>query len=138
MGLVAYALIFRQMFASSGLIMVFYLAGMQNIDKSIYEAAAIDGANTFSRFFSITVPLLRPIILLTVIISTNGTLQLADESMNLTFGGPGIATRTMSHHIYETAFRQAPNFGYASAMSFVIFVFVAALAFIQLKVGDKR
>ena len=176
-GLVAYAVIFRQMFMTFGLIntllinagifetnynflgnawsarivivigllwrwtgfnMVFYLAGLQNIDRSIYEAAEIDGANAFQRFFSITIPLLRPIILLTAILSTNGTLQLVDESMNLTLGGPGIATRTMSHHIFETAFTGAPNFGYAAAMSFVIFVFVAVLALIQMKVGDKR
>ena len=176
-GLVAYAVIFRQMFMNFGLIntilvnlgifetnynflgnawsarfvivigllwrwtgfnMVFYLAGLQNIDRSIYEAAEIDGANALQRFFSITIPQLRPIILLTAILSTNGTLQMVDESMNLTLGGPGIATRTMSHHIFVTAFEGAPNFGYAAAMSFVIFVFVAVLALIQMKVGDKR
>lgn len=69
--------------------MVFYLSGMQNIEYSIYEAAKIDGASPLQTFFKITVPLLKPMILLTTITSTNGTLQLFDESLNLTNGGPG-------------------------------------------------
>jgi len=177
-GLVAYSLVFRQMFAVSGIVntiamnlgimetpfnwfgsawsarmiiilgllwrwtgfnMIFYLAGLQNIDRSIFEAARIDGANVFQQFRKITIPLLRPIILLTAIMSTNGTLQLFDESFNLTGGGPGLTSRTMSHHIYSTAFEALiPQIGYASAMSFVILIFVAVLAFIQIKVGDRR
>ena len=176
-GLVAYSLVFRQMFAISGIIntiamnigimetpfnwfgstwsarmiivlgllwrwtgfnMIFYLAGLQNIDRTVFEAARIDGANVFQQFWRITVPLLRPIILLTAIMSTNGTLQLFDESFNLTGGGPGITSRTMSHHIFATAFQGIPQMGYASAMSFVILIFVATLAFIQMKVGDRR
>ena len=70
--------------------------------------------------------------------STNGTLQLFDESMNLTKGGPANATITMSHYIYNTMFQNNPNFGYAAAMSFVILVLVAVLSAIQMKVGDKR
>ena len=69
--------------------MVFYLSGLQNIDSSIYEAARIDGANGISSFFKMTVPLLKPTILLTAIMSTSGTLQLFDESVNLTAGGLG-------------------------------------------------
>ena len=176
-GLVAYALIFRQMFATNGLIntvligigildsphnwlatvwsarlviilgllwrwtgfnMIFYLAGLQNIEQSIYEAASIDGANVFQRFWRITLPLLRPVILLTAIMSTNGTLQMIDESLNLTGGGPGISSRTMSHQVFHTAFVGNPDMGYASTMAIVIFVFVAILALFQMKVGDKR
>ena len=69
--------------------------------------------------------------------STNGTLQLFDESVNLTKGGPGTATITMSHHIYDQAFKGIPNFGYTSAMAFMILIMVAVLAMIQLKVGEK-
>lgn len=122
----------------TGYNMVFYLAGMQNIPYSVYEAAKIDGAGLFHTFFKITMPLLRPVILLTVIMSTNGTLQLFDESVNLTNGGPANASITMSHYIYNTAFSGVPNFGYTSAMSFVILIFVAFLALIQMKVGDSR
>ncbi len=121
----------------TGYNMVFYLAGLQNIDYSVYEAAKIDGATPFQTFTRITVPLLKPTILMTAIMSTNGTLQLFDESVNLTFGGPGTSTMTMSHYIYNQAFMGVPNFGYTSAMAFVILIMVAVLAIIQLKVGEK-
>ncbi len=175
--LVAYAVIFRSLFANNGIVnlvlmklgildapysfltnmwsariviiiallwrwtgynMVFYLAGLQNIEYSVYEAAKIDGASAVQSFFRITVPLLKPTILLTAIMSTNGTLQLFDESVNLTDGGPANASITMSHYIYNMSFKYVPNFGYAAAMSFLILILVAILAFMQMKVGDKR
>lgn len=122
----------------TGYNMVFYLAGLQNIDYSIYEAAKIDGASPIQSFRKITVPLLRPMILLTAIMSTNGTLQLFDESVNLTAGGPANQTITMSHYIYNTSFVKSPKLGYAAAMSICILILVAILALIQMKVGDKR
>jgi len=122
----------------TGYNMVFFLSGMQGIEYSIYEAARIDGANAYQQLIKITIPLLRPIILVTAIMSTNGTLQLFDESVNLTRGGPANMTITMSHYIYNTMFTKNPNFGYAAAMSFVILIMVAILAAIQMKVGDKR
>lgn len=176
--LVSYALIFKSLFATQGLIntilvklgilennfnflgtgwsakiiiivaliwrwtgynMVFFLAGLQNIEYSVYEAAKIDGASGWKTFWSITVPLLRPTIVMTAIMSINGTLQLFDESVNLTKGGPANATITMSHYIYNGSFGEGvANFGYASAMSVIVFIMVAILAFINLKVGDKR
>lgn len=111
---------------------------LQNIEYSVYEAAKIDGANMFQTFFKITAPLLKPTILLTVITSTNGTLQLFDESVNLTNGGPANASITMSHYIYNRAFQGVPNFGYTSAMSFIILIMAAILALVQMKVGDSR
>lgn len=122
----------------TGYNMVFYLSGLQNIEYSVYEAAKIDGASPFQSFFKITVPLLKPTILLTAIMSTNGTLQLFDESLNLTNGGPGRSTMTLSHYIYNTSFKQSPNFGYAAAMSIIVLIMVAVLAIIQMKVGDER
>lgn len=122
----------------TGYNMVFYLAGLQNIEYSVYEAARIDGATPLQAFFKITVPLLKPTILLTTIMSVNGTLQLFDESFNLTNGGPGNQTITMAHYIYNTCFVQTPNFSYASALSILILVIVAVLSFFQMKVGDAR
>lgn len=176
--LVSYALIFKSLFATQGLMntilvhlgilesnynflgtagsaraiiiialvwrwtgynMVFYLAGLQNIEYSVYEAAKIDGASGWKTFWKITVPLLKPTIVMTVIMSINGTLQLFDESVNLTKGGPANTTITMSHYIYNNSFGQGvANFGYASAMSFFVFILVAILAAINLKVGDTR
>ena len=123
----------------TGYNMVFFLAGLQNIEYSVYEAAKIDGASSWKTFWNITGPLLRPTIVMTMIMSINGTLQLFDESVNLTTGGPANATITMSHYIYNNSFGQGvANFGYASAMSFFVFILVAILAFINMKVGDKR
>jgi lactose/L-arabinose transport system permease protein len=117
---------------------IFYLAGLQNINPEIYEAALIDGASPVQRFFKITLPLLRPVILLTAIMSTNGTLQLFDEVYNMTAGGPGIATMTISQYIFNLSFRYNPQFGYAAAVSYTILIMVAFLSFIQMKAGDQK
>ena len=122
----------------TGYNMVFYLAGLQNIDYSVYEASYIDGATPFQQFTKITIPLLRPTILLTAIMSTSGTLQLFDESVNLTAGGPGKSTMTLAHYIYNISFVETPKFNYAAALSVFILISVAILSAIQMKVGDKR
>ena len=100
--------------------MIFYLSGLQNIDDSIYEAADIDGASPFKKFTSITIPLLKPIILFTTITSTIGTLQLFDEVINITNGGPANATTTISQYIYNLCFTYTPDFGYATAVAYLI------------------
>ena len=110
----------------TGYNMVFYLAGLQNIDYSVYEASYIDGATPFKQFIKITV------------MSTSGTLQLFDESMNLTGGGPGKSTMTLAHYIYNISFVETPKFNYAAALSVFILIMVAILSAIQMKVGDKR
>jgi len=123
----------------TGYNMVFYLAGLQNIEYSVYEAAKIDGANGWKTFWNITVPLLKPTIIMTFIMSINGTLQLFDESVNLTNGGPANSTITMSHYIYNNTFGTGvANFGYATAMAFFVFIMVGILALINMKVGDTR
>ena len=123
----------------TGYNMIFYLAGLQNIDPSIYEAAKIDGATSVKQFFSITVPLLKPIILFTTVMSTTGTLQLFDEVMNITKGGPGNATTTISQYIYNLSFKYTPNFGYAAAVSYTIVIMIVVLSLIQFKVaGDDK
>ena len=122
----------------TGYNMVFYLSGLQNIDSSIYEAARIDGANGIQQFFKMTIPLLKPTILLTAIMSTSGTLQLFDESVNLTAGGPGKSTMTLAHYIFNISFVETPKFNYAAALSVFILVCVAILSAIQMKVGDSR
>jgi len=129
----------------TGYNMMFYLAGLQNIPMEVYEAAEIDGASKTVQFFKITVPLLKPIILFTSITSTIGTLQLFDEPMNLAAGvvtgssvGPGNSLLTPSVYIYNVCFKYSPNFGYASAISYVIVMIAAVLAFIQFKVAGER
>lgn len=123
----------------TGYNMIFYLSALQNIDHSIYEAARIDGASSSRQFFGITVPLLKPIILFTSITSTIGTLQLFDEVMNITKGGPGNATQTISQYIYNLSFKYSADFGYAATVSYSIVIMIALLSVIQFKVaGDKN
>lgn len=123
----------------TGYNMIFYLSALQNVDNSIYEAARIDGANAFQQFFKITVPMLKPIILFTSITSTIGTLQLFDEVMNITGGGPGNATLTISQYIYNISFKYTPDFGYAATVSYAIVVMIVFFSIIQFKVaGDKN
>ena len=123
----------------TGYNMIFFLSALQNIDPEIYEAAEIDGANVVQKFFSITAPLLKPIILFTSITSISGTLQLFDEVVNLTQGGPGNATITMSQYIYNLCFKYTPDFGYASAVSYAILLMIVVLTAIQFKVtGGKK
>ena len=122
----------------TGYNMIFYLSGLQNIDSSIYEAAEIDGAGSVKQFFKITIPMLKPIILFTTIMSTIGTLQLFDEVVNITAGGPAGATVTVSHYIHNLSFVRMPNFGYAATVSYAIVMMIIVLAIIQFKVaGDK-
>ncbi len=122
----------------TGYNMIFYLSGLQNIDHSIYEAADIDGASSFKKFTAITIPLLKPIILFTTITSTTGTLQLFDEVMNITKGGPANATTTISKYIYDLCFTYTPDFGYATAVAYLIVVIVVVLAIIQFKIGGDK
>lgn len=122
----------------TGYNMIFYLSGLQNIDPSIYEAADIDGANAITKFFRITVPMLKPIILFTTITSTIGTLQLFDEVVNITGGGPANATLSLSQYIYNLSFKYTPNFGYAAAVSFVIVLGIVVLSIVQMKLGGDK
>lgn len=121
----------------TGYNMIFFISGMQNIDPSMYEAADIDGASGMQKFFKITIPNLKPIILFTTITSTIGTLQLFDEVQNITQGGPANATTTLSQYIYNLSYKFTPNFGYAAAVSFVIVVLIVILSLIQTKVGGQ-
>jgi lactose/L-arabinose transport system permease protein len=122
----------------TGYNMIFYLSAMQNIDRSIYEAARIDGISASGRFFQITIPMLKPVILFTTVTSTIGTIQLFDEVANITNGGPSDATLTLSLYIYNLTFRYMPSFGYAATVSYVIVTLVAILAFLQFTVARER
>ena len=116
----------------TGYNMIFYLAALQNIDRSIYENARIDGVPTWARFWYLTVPMLKPVILFTTIVSTIGTLQLFDEVNNITLaGGPADGTITLSLYIYLLSFKFMPAFGYAATISYVIVILVAILSWLQ-------
>nr|WP_307121962.1 sugar ABC transporter permease [Streptococcus moroccensis] len=121
----------------TGYNMIFFLSALQNINPEIYEAADVDGASSVRKFFSITAPLLKPVILFTTITSTIGTLQLFDEPMNITQGGPGDATTTISQYIYNLSFKYTPDFGYAAAVSYAVVALVVILSIVQTRIGGR-
>jgi lactose/L-arabinose transport system permease protein len=123
----------------TGYNMVFFLVGLQNIDTDIFEAAEVDGASQRRKFFAITLPLLVPVILFSAVTSTSGTMQLFDEPNILTYeGGPGNATMTAALYIYRQAFILNTDFGYATAISYVIVVIAGVLAFTQIRLLGRR
>lgn len=117
---------------------IIYLAGLQSIPSELYEAAKIDGANTSQTFFRITIPLLRPFILFTVLTSTIGGMQIFTEPQILTgnTGGPGGAGMTIVLYLYQQAFVKN-LFGYGSAVAWGLFVIIALFSFINWKIVQR-
>jgi multiple sugar transport system permease protein len=109
------------------------LAGLQAIPQEPYEAAVIDGSSAWQTFRHVTLPLLKPAILIALLLRTMDLLRVFDQIFILTEGGPGFSTETVSLYIYRTAFRFS-DFGYAAAMSFVLLVLtnVVSVGYIRL------
>jgi lactose/L-arabinose transport system permease protein len=116
----------------TGYNMVILLAGLQAIPRDTYEAASVDGATGRQALRFITLPLLRPVILFTVVTSTIGTLQLFDENFILTRGGPANATLTPVLYLYKIGF-QGFEFGYASAIAWLVVAVIGILALLQFR-----
>jgi multiple sugar transport system permease protein len=115
-----------------GFAMIVFLAGLQAIPSSLYEAAAIDGAGSRQSFRFITIPMLRPTILFMTVITTIGYLQLFEEPFVMTGGGPLDSTLSVTMYMYQQGFSFFHQ-GYASAIAYVLFVIVAFIAFLQFK-----
>lgn len=125
---IAFVNVWRHMGYTSVLI----FAGLQTIPRTVYEAAAVDGSGEWRTFWRITMPLLRPVMLLVLIITVTGSFQVFDTIDVTTKGGPGNATRVIQTYIYDRAFARN-DFGYAAAMSMILFVLLGALAWGQHK-----
>ena len=121
----------------TGYNMVFILAGLQAIPKEQYESATLDGASNFRTFFSVVLPQLRPVLIFVTITSTIGSLQLFDENYILTGGGPANATLTPVLLMYKTGFRDF-DFGYASAIAWMLVVLIGILSVLQFRVLRER
>jgi multiple sugar transport system permease protein len=109
-----------------GFQMVIFLAGLQAIPQHLYEAARIDGASRWQQFRYVTLPMLRPTMLFVAVITTIGYLQFFEEPLVMTRGGPLDSTLSVSYHIYNQF--GYGNYGYASAMGYVLFLAVVALS----------
>lgn len=132
------ALILMEIWSSGGA-MLLYLATLQNVPRSLYESAEIDGAGVWGKFKSITLPLITPIIFYDVITSTIGSFQIFQEAYVMTkngTGGPANSLLFYNLHMWNKAF-VAFDMGYAMAMSMILFLIVLVLTFVNLKLAPK-
>jgi len=113
------------------------LAGLQAIPQEPYEAALIDGSSRWQTFRYVTLPLLKPAILIALLLRTMDLLRVFDQIFILTEGGPGFATETISLYIYRTAFRFF-DFGYAAAMSFVLLALTNVISTIYIRLLQTK
>jgi multiple sugar transport system permease protein len=107
-------------------------AGLVMIPRILYEAARVDGASEWQMFWRITMPLLRPVLALVLVITVVGSFQVFDTVAVTTLGGPSDASRVIQYYIYDLAFERL-DYGYASAVSVVLLVILSVIAFVQLR-----
>ena len=119
-----------------GYYMIVYLAALQGISSSLYEAAQIDGANSWQRLWYITIPMLTPTTFFVLIMLTIQCFKVFDLVYVMTGGGPGNATKTLVNYIYEKAFT-GWEFGPASAGAIILFAVVLVITLIQFS-GEKK
>jgi len=120
----------------SGGMIIIYLAGLQGISDSLYEAAEIDGANSIQKFFRITLPMLKPVILYNVITGIIAMFQSFAEAFIITNGGPDGSTTFYSLYLYQNAF-QYSKMGYASAMAWILLIISLVIMFLLFKLTKR-
>lgn len=120
-----------------GFNLVLFAAGLQDIDESLYEAAALDGAGPLTKFWNITIPGLKHVLVLVIITQIISSFQVFGQVNIMTGGGPGGATRVLIQHIYEAGFRDL-ELGYASAVSLFLFAVMLVVSIVQLKVFGRE
>jgi multiple sugar transport system permease protein len=130
------AVILMSVWKQVGYYMIIYLAGLQAIPGYLYEAATIDGANGWTKFRHITLPMLSPATFMVGILLVINSFKVFDQIVIMTDGGPGRATNVLVYYLYQQAF-QYFKFGYASAMAMVLFLLVLGVTVIQFKMEDK-
>lgn len=130
--LALYMLVALDVWKNCGYGMLVFLSGLQGISKNYYEAAQIDGASRWRMIRDITLPLLRPMIVMMIMLNTIYGMQAFDSISVITEGGPGNSTRSILLHIYEKAF-QSYDMGYASALSVLLIVVILIVSLFQMK-----
>jgi multiple sugar transport system permease protein len=131
------SLIFLALWRAIGINMIIFLAALQGIPKTYYEAAQLDGANNWKQLTKITIPLLRYAIFFVSITTMIGWLQFFEEPFVMTNGGPLDSTTSVALFIYRNGF-QFSNFGYAAAGSFILFIAIIIITMIQFKLQNKQ
>lgn len=119
-----------------GYYMVIYLSGLQSIPQELYEVSDIDGASWWQKQIHVTIPLLKPSIMLVSILSSIAAMKVFTEVYVMTKGGPLNSSKTLVYYIYEEAFENL-TLGYAAAMGFVLFIVIFILSFFNIKLMDQ-
>lgn len=130
------ALIIMSVWKTFGYNMVLFLAGLQNIPDHLYEAAMIDGASRWQRFWHVTLPLLSPTTFFVVIISIISSFQVFDQALVMTNGGPGTATTTLVLYIYQVGF-QSFHMGYAATIAWILFAAIFVFTVVQFRLQRR-
>ena len=130
------AVIVVQVFKNVGLNMVLFLSALQGVPRELQEAARMDGAGAWTLFRRITLPLISPTLLLTVIITIVGALQVFAQIAVLTAGGPGLSTTVLVYYLFQQAF-DFHHFGYGSTLALVLFAIVLVLTVVQWQLRKK-
>lgn len=133
--LATFVIAFASVWASIGFNMILYIGGINSISNDLYEAATIDGASGVQAFFRITVPMLAPTTFMVVLLSTVNLLKEYALVQGITQGGPGLSTTFIIQYIFDKGFNQM-QYGYASAISTVVMIIFALIAFAQFKVNN--
>lgn len=131
------AIVFVTVWQSAAFNTVLYLAGLQTIPEDLYEASALDGANKWKEFWGITFPMIAPFFTINMVLSLKGFLQVFDQVLALTGGGPFGVTRSIALLIYKDGF-SGNEFAFQSANAVIYFVVIVAISFIQLRYLQKR
>ena len=132
-----YGILFVTIWQSLAFNTLIYLAGLQTVNRDLYESAAIDGATGWKRFSKITFPLIAPFFTINMVLCVKGFLMAFDQIVALTGGGPGVSTTTISLLIYKKGF-QGAQFAYQSANAVVLFLVVVIISIFQLRVLERR
>lgn len=131
------AIILMAVWKSFGYNMLIFIAGLQAVPEELYDAAAIDGAGPFRRFFSITLPMLAPTLVFVTVITMIGYFQLFAEPYVMTQGGPLRSTTSVVLLMYEEGFRWW-RMGYAAAIAFVLFIVILLATLVQFRLQRER
>jgi putative chitobiose transport system permease protein len=137
-GLALFSVMLVTIWKGLGYYMTIYLAGLQSIPADLYEAAAIDGSDRYTKHWDITIPLMRPYMLLVSVISAIAATKIFEEVYVMTQGGPRNSSKTVVYYLYQQGFGNNPDLSYACTIGLVLFLIIFVLSIINLKLSQNN
>jgi putative chitobiose transport system permease protein len=137
-GLALFSVMLVTIWKGLGYYMTIYLAGLQSIPADLYEAAAIDGSDRYTKHWDITIPLMRPYMLLVSVISAIAATKIFEEVYVMTQGGPRNSSKTVVYYLYQQGFGNNPDLSYACTIGLVLFLIIFVLSLLNLKLSQNN